>query len=254
MSITDSELFAIHANPAGSLPRALHERIRGEVRFDDGSRALYATDGSNYRQTPIGVVLPRDREDLEEAVRVCHEFGAAITSRGCGTSLAGQCCNTAVIIDTSKYVNQVLEIDAEGRLARVEPGCILDVLRDAAREQGLTFGPDPSTHNHCTLGGMLGNDSCGVHSVMAAFRGPGARTADNTAELEILTYDGVKLRVGPTSDEELSAIIEAGGRKGEIYRKLRDLRDKYATAIRERFPNIPRRVSGYNLPAIATGK
>ena len=236
--------------PGLPLPEAIADRIEGEVRFDPGSLALYATDGSNYRQTPLGVVIPRTKQDLVETIRICHEYGAPITSRGCGTSLAGQCCNTAVIIDNSKYYNQVLDIDAEKRVAKVQPGCILDALRDAAMKQGLTFGPDPSTHSHCTLGGMLGNDSCGVHSVMAAFAGTGARIADNTEELEILTYDGLQMRVGPTSDDELDRIINEGGRRGEIYSKLRSLRDRYADQIRERFPNIPRRVSGYNLPQL----
>ena len=236
--------------PRIPLHHVIRERIAGEVRFDPGSQAMYATDGSNYRQTPIGVVIPRDKRDVIETVRLCQEYSAPITSRGCGTSLAGQCCNTAVIMDHSKYHNQVLEIDAQRRLARVQPGCILDVLRETAMRQGLTFGPDPSTHSHCTLGGMLGNDSCGVHSVMAAFEGTGARVADNTEELEILTYDGLQMRVGPTSEAELERIIAAGGRKGEIYQKLRALRDRYADVIRAKFPNIPRRVSGYNLPQL----
>ncbi len=233
-----------------TLPEALRQSLRGEVRFDDGGRALYATDGSNYRQTPIGVVIPRDKEDVAETVRLCHAYGAPITSRGCGTSLAGQCCNIAVIIDNSKYYNQVLEIDAARRLARVQPGCILDTLRDTAKKQGLTFGPDPATHSHCTLGGMLGNDSCGTHSVMAVEAGTGALVADNTEELEILTYDGVRMKVGPTSEAELEQIIAGGGRRGEIYGRLRTLRDKYADLIRRKFPNIPRRVSGYNLPQL----
>ncbi len=169
---------------AAGLETELRRRVRGEVRFDDGSRALYATDGSNYRQPPIGVVLPRDKEDVIAAVEVARRFAAPITARGCGTSLAGQCCNAAIVIDTSKYFNKVIEIDPERRLARVEPGCILDDLRGAANEHGLTFGPDPATHDHCTLGGMIGNNSCGIHSVMAAFAGTGARTSDNVHELE----------------------------------------------------------------------
>ena len=205
-------------------------------------------DGSNYRQTPIGVVLPKSKEDVVNAIAVARQFGAPITGRGCGTSLAGQCCNVAVILDMSKYFNRVLEIDAAKKLGRVEPGCICDDLRHAAMKDGLIFGPDPATHNHCTLGGMIGNNSCGVHSVMAEFNGPGARTSDNVHELEILTYDGLQMRVGPTSEDELASIIREGGRRGEIYGKMKALRDKYAPLIREKFPNIPRRVSGYNLP------
>jgi FAD/FMN-containing dehydrogenase/Fe-S oxidoreductase len=229
------------------LEAELRSNLRGEVRFDDGSRALYATDGSNYRQTPIGVVLPRSVDDVIAAIAIAHARGAPITGRGCGTSLAGQCCNAAIIIDMSKYLNRVLEIDVEKKLGRVEPGTILDDLRHAAEKRQLTFGPDPATHNHCTLGGMIGNNSCGIHSVMAAFHGNGARTSDNVHELEILTYDGERLRVGATNEDELERIIRGGGRRGEIYRNLRQLRDKYASAIREKFPSIPRRVSGYNL-------
>lgn len=247
-TLTPPGAVSLSQADAWSLPIELRKRIAGEVRFDDGSRALYATDGSNYRQTPIGVVLPKSKADVIAAMEVARSFGAPITGRGCGTSLAGQCCNAAVILDMSKYYNRVLEIDAAKKLGRVEPGCICDDLRHAALKHGLIFGPDPATHNHCTLGGMIGNNSCGVHSVMAQFNGPGALTSDNVHELEILTYDGLHMRVGPTSEEELASIIRAGGRRGEIYQKLRELRDKYAPLIREKFPKIPRRVSGYNLP------
>jgi FAD/FMN-containing dehydrogenase len=122
----------------------------------------------------------------------------------------------SVIIDMSKYFNRVLEIDVQRKLGRVEPGCICDDLRNAAKKHGLIFGPDPATHNHCTLGGMIGNNSYGIHSVMAQFDGPGARTSDNVHELEILTYDGVRMRVGPTGEEELASIIREGERRGEI--------------------------------------
>ena len=223
------------------LPRALARAVSGEVRFDPGTRALYATDASNYRQAPIGVVIPRSIDDVIATMAICRAHGAPFLSRGGGTSLAGQCCNTAVVIDYSKYLNRILEIDPDRRCARVEPGCVLDDLRDAAERHRLTFGPDPSTHDHNTLGGMLGNNSCGVHSVMAG------RTADNVRALEVLTYDGLRLRVGPTSEDELRAIIAAGGRRGAIYAGLDALRRKYADLIRQRYPKIPRRVSGYNL-------
>jgi FAD/FMN-containing dehydrogenase/Fe-S oxidoreductase len=233
---------------ASGLERKLKKRIEGEVRFDSGSRALYATDGSNYRQVPIGVVLPKSVEDILETVALCREFGAPILSRGGGTSLAGQCCNVAVVMDMSKYFNQILEINPAQKYARVRPGLVLDNLRNlASQKHGLTFGPDPATHNHCTLGGMLGNNSCGVHSVLAQFRGGGPRTSDNTLELDVLTYDGTRMRVGQTSDGELANIIAGGGRRGEIYSRLKKLRDVYADLIRARYPDIPRRVSGYNL-------
>jgi FAD/FMN-containing dehydrogenase/Fe-S oxidoreductase len=230
-----------------ALAGALESRLRGEVRFDQGSRALYATDGSNYRQVPIGVVVPRDLDDVIHTVAAAREHGAPILSRGGGTSLAGQCCNVAVVMDFSKYLHRVLEIDPGRRLARVEPGCVLDDLRHAAEAHGLTFGPDPATHTHCTLGGMLGNNSCGAHSLLAAKHGLGLRTSDNTESLVVLTYEGLGLRVGPTPEAELEAIIRGGGPRGEIYRRLRALRDRYADLIRRRMPQLPRRVSGYAL-------
>ena len=236
------------------LARGLARTVRGEVRFDEGSRALYATDASNYRQVPIGVVLPKDRNDVLAAIASCRRFGAPIVSRGGGTSLAGQACNAAVVLDTSRYFHRVIGIDPGKRLARVEPGAVLDDLNLAAAAHGLTFGPDPATHASCTLGGMIGNDSCGVHSVMAAVLGQGPRTADNVRELEVATYDGVVLRVGRTSDEELARAIAEGGRRGEIYAGLAALRDRHAAAIRSRFPDIPRRVSGYNLPSLLPEK
>jgi FAD/FMN-containing dehydrogenase/Fe-S oxidoreductase len=226
---------------ADALASGLRARIEGEVRFDAGSRALYATDGSNYRQVPIGIVIPRTLEDVVETVALCREYGAPVLSRGCGTSLAGQCCNVAVIIDMSKYLNRILALDPENKLARVQPGLILDNLRHAAEEHHLTFAPDPATHTHNTLGGMIGNNSCGVHSVM------GGRTSDNIHEIEILTYEGLRMRVGATSDDELRSIIAEGGRRGETYGKLKSLRDRYAELIRRRYPKIPRRVSGYSL-------
>jgi FAD/FMN-containing dehydrogenase/Fe-S oxidoreductase len=226
---------------AKALEARLKTVLSGEVRFDDGSRALYATDGSNYRQVPIGVVIPRNAEDVEATMALCREYGAPILGRGGGTSLTGGCCNVAVVLDFSKYMNQIVELNPSGKFARVQPGLVLDSLRMAAEEHELTFAPDPSTHNHCCLGGMMGNNSCGIHSIM------GGRTVDNIQELEILTYDGLRMRVGPTSDQEYERIVAAGGRRADIYRRLRDLRDRYGDLIRQRYPNIPRRVSGYSL-------
>ena len=227
---------------AHGLAAELRRHVRGEVRFDDGSRALYATDGSNYRQVPIGVVIPRNVDDIMATVAAARHYGAPVLARGGGTSLAGQCCNVAVVMDLSKYMHRILDLDPAHKRARVQPGVVLDDLRDAAERYHLTFGPDPSTHNHCTLGGMIGNNSCGVHSVMAG------KTDDNIEELEILTYDGTRMRVGETVDDELENEMRAGGRRGEIYRGLKALRDRYADLIRRSYPDIPRRVSGYNLP------
>jgi FAD/FMN-containing dehydrogenase/Fe-S oxidoreductase len=229
------------------LRKQLEAGLEGEVRFRPGDRALYATGGSNYRMIPIGVVIPKSIDDVLATISACREHGAPIFSRGGGTSLAGQIANVAVVIDFSKYLNRTLDIDPTRKLARVQPGLILDHLRDEAEQHGLTYGPDPSTHDHCTLGGMIGNNSCGVHSVMSQFYGPGPLTADQVEELDIVTYRGDRFTVRETPEPELGRIISAGGPQGEIYAKLRDLRDRVGDLVRERYPNIPRRVSGYNL-------
>ncbi|MBI5545236.1 MAG: FAD-binding protein, partial [Deltaproteobacteria bacterium] len=229
------------ARDALALGRELAEVVRGEVRFDDGARGLYATDASNYRQVPIGVVVPRDADDVVAAIAACRRHGAPVLARGGGTSLAGQCCNVAVVLDFSKYMRRIVSVDPANRRAIIEPGVVLDQLRRKAERHHLTFAPDPSTHDHCTLGGMIGNDACGVHSVM------GGKTDDNVEELEVVTYDGLRLRVGGTSEEKLAEILRQGGRRGQIYLRLKELRDRYAEEIRSRYPRIPRRVSGYNL-------
>ena len=223
------------------LEARLRSVVKGEVRFDDGSRAMYATDASNYRQVPICVVVPRDADDVIAAIAACREAGAPIVSRGGGTSLAGETCNAAVVLDFSKYMNRIVEIDFDAKRARVQPGVVNDDLRSRAEQRHLTWAPDPATHNRNTFGGMLGNNSCGMHAQM------GGKSSDNTEELDIVLYDGTRMRVGAASEEELQRIIDAGGRKGEIYGKLRDLRDRYSDQIRAKFPRIPRRVSGFGL-------
>jgi FAD/FMN-containing dehydrogenase/Fe-S oxidoreductase len=223
------------------LEAQLKATVQGEVRFDPGSRALYATDASSYRQVPIGVVLPRTNEDVTATLAACRALGAAVFSRGGGTSIPGQCCNAAVVIDFSKYMNRILDMDFDRKRARVQPGIVLDDVREAAEQRQLTFAPDPATHNRCTIGGMIGNNSCGTHALM------GGKTDDNVESLDILLYDGTRMTVGATSEQELATIIAAGGRKGEIYAGLVRLRDRYAGLVREKFPQIPRRVSGYNL-------
>jgi FAD/FMN-containing dehydrogenase/Fe-S oxidoreductase len=223
------------------LQAALAAAVAGEVRFDAGARAAYASDASNYRQVPIGVVLPRSAEDMAAALAACRAHGAPVLARGGGTSLCGQSVNVAVVIDCSKYMDRVASIDARSRTALVEPGVVCDSLRAAAEVHGLTFGPDPATHSRCTLGGMIGNNSCGAHSVMAG------KTVENIEALEVLTYDGERFWCGPTDDAEFRRILALNNRQSEIYAALRALADKYAALIRAGFPKIKRRVSGYNL-------
>ena len=211
------------------------------VDFSDSGRALYTSDASNYRQIPLGITYPRNVEDIRRITAVCYRLQVPLLMRGAGTSQNGQCVNVAVIIDCSRHLNKVLKVSPSTRSAWVEPGVICDDLKATAALSGLTFGPDPGTHSRCTLGGMIGNNSCGPHSMQAG------KTVENIEELEILTYDGAQFWVGPTSEDELENIIAKGDRKAEIYAQLKAIRDQYCDRIREKYPNIKRRVSGYNL-------
>jgi FAD/FMN-containing dehydrogenase/Fe-S oxidoreductase len=170
---------------------------------------------------------------------ICRRHDAPVLARGGGTGIPGQSVNAAVLFDFSRFMNNIIELDPQSRRARVQPGCILDHLRRAAEQHHLTFGPDPATHDHNTLGGMIGNNSCGVHSVMSG------RTSDYVERLKVLTYDGELMEVGPTPEPELRKMIEGGGRRGDIYRRLVEFRDRYGSLIDQRYPKIPRRVSGY---------
>lgn len=228
----------LYAKIAGDLQK----KIKGEVAFGHDYKALYATDSSNYRQEPIGVVFPKDKEDIFNTVAICRQYAVAILARGGGTSLAGQCCNHGVVLDFSKHYNKILDIDAEHRTARIQTGLVLDDLNRELDRYGLIFGPDPATHNHCTLGGMMGNNSCGIHSVMAQLEGDGARTSDHVEALEVLTYRGEVMEVG--ADD---ATNEAHDSRDMVYNQLRELANTYEKDIREGIPKIPRRVSGYNL-------
>ena len=241
----------------GGLERGLREAVQGEVRFDAATKAMYANDGSNFRQVPIGVVIPRTLEDMVAAHRVCASFGAPVLNRGGGTSLSGETVNYAVVIDNSKYLTGIGDIDPDRRLVTAEPGVINEELNRATGRSGLVFGPDPSSHSRCTIGGNIGNNSCGVHSVQAQLYGPGPRTSDNTHPLEVVTYDGERFWVGNGEESRIEEIVAAGGRKGEIYARLRELRDRYAGAIRAGYPPadvLPRRVSGYNLDELLPEK
>ncbi|MGW7257272.1 FAD-binding and (Fe-S)-binding domain-containing protein [Streptomyces sp. NPDC054834] len=226
------------------LETALRAEVDGEIRFDAGSRGAYATDGSNYRQVPIGVVVPRTVEAGARAVAVCARFDAPVLSRGGGTSLAGQSTNTAVVIDWSKYCDALVSVDPEARTCVVEPGIVLDELNRQLADHKLQFGPKPSTHSHCALGGMIGNNSCGASAQAYG------KTVDNVRRLEILTYDGVRAWVGPTSAAERERITAQGGRLADLYDGLDRIVTEYLADIRRGYPKIPRRVSGYNLDSL----
>jgi len=227
-----------------SLQERLRQAVDGEVRFDLGSRAAYSVDSSNYREVPVAVVAPRSVDDAVAAIAVCASEGAPVVSRGGGTSLGGQTTNSAVVVDWTKYCHHLVSLDVEARTCVVEPGMALDELNRQLAPHGLMYGPKPATHRSCTLGGMIGNNSCG--STAQAY----GKTVDNIVRLEVLTYDGLRMWVGPTSDDEYAQILDEGGRRAGIYRELRRLRDENLSLIRTRYPAIPRRVSGYNLDSL----
>ncbi len=227
--------------PPTRLAAQLTANLRGEVRFDGGTRALYAADASNYRHAPLGVVVPADEDDVATALSICAEHGAPVLARGAGTSLAGQACNEAVVLDTSRRLDAIVELDPDRRLARVQPGVVLDRLRDAAGAHGLTFGPDPATHAWCTLGGMAGNNSCGTHGLTAG------RTSDNVERLRVVTAAGTRLDLGPLDAPGEAAAVAAGGELARIVTGLRRIADHYGQAVRDGFPRLERRVSGFNL-------
>ncbi|WP_371566933.1 FAD-binding and (Fe-S)-binding domain-containing protein [Streptomyces canus] len=208
----------------------LRKVVRGEVGFDVTSRALVTMDASNYRRVPLGVVAPRDADDVAAVLEVCRTHGVPVVPRGGGTSIAGQATGTGVVLDFTRHMHRVLAVDPEMRTAVVQPGLVLDRLQDAAAPHGLRFGPDPSTHSRCTLGGMIGNNSCGSHSVAWG------TTADSVAELDVVTARGQRLRLGQEW---------AGAPTG-----LRELVDGELARLRTGFPELPRRISGYALDAL----
>ncbi|MEU5315446.1 FAD-binding and (Fe-S)-binding domain-containing protein [Streptomyces sp. NPDC021056] len=212
------------------LEAALRKAVQGDVRFDVTSRALTTMDASNYRRVPLGVVAPRDADDVAAVLAVCREHSVPVVARGGGTSIAGQATGTGVVLDFTRHMNRLLSLDPLSRTAVVQPGLVLDRLQDAAAPHGLRFGPDPSTHSRCTLGGMIGNNSCGSHSVAWG------TTADSVRELDVVTARGERARLGQGW---------AGAPEG-----LRELVEGDLARLRTGFPELPRRISGYALDAL----
>ncbi|NIH81523.1 FAD-binding and (Fe-S)-binding domain-containing protein [Amycolatopsis viridis] len=222
-------MTAVAEERVGQFLAELAAALDGEVESGTTARAVYSMDASNYRHVPVAVVFPSTVEDLVATVRLCREFGVPVTARGAGTGIGGQALGEGVVIDYSRHLNRVLEIDPEARTARVQPGVVLDALRAAAAPHGLTFGPDPSTHSRCTIGGMVGNDACGSHSVAWG------RTADNVVALDVLTADGTRLAVGPSLPDDPRVAAS------------KQLALDNLALLRTAFPPLPRRVSGYAL-------
>ena len=226
-----------------ALMEELKRHVSGEVRFDAYSKVLYATDASIYEMEPVGVVIPRTDEDVQAVIETCYRHGVAVLPRGGGTSLAGQCVNHAVVLDFTKHLRHVLEVNAEERWARVQPGITLDELNQHVAAAGLKFGPDPTTSSRATVGGATGNNSCGAHSLLYG------KTVDHVLELSVVLSDGSRARFGPMGRTELESCLTREGLEGNIYRQVRRIVEANQEEIKRRFPDIPRRVSGYNLDA-----
>jgi FAD/FMN-containing dehydrogenase/Fe-S oxidoreductase len=212
-----------------------------DVRSDRVSRALYASDASVYQIVPLMIAFPATAEDVSAAIQVCSRFAVPITARGGGTSQAGQPIGPGVILDCSKHLNRVLEINAGERWVRVEPGCILDELNLALAPHRLLFAPDVSTSNRATIGGMIANNSCGARSVLYG------KTIDHVIELKTVLSDGSLVHLGPLTELQVEAKYAQADREGACYRVIRRLAGEHAEEIDRRFPKILRRVGGYNL-------
>lgn len=243
-STTEDPSETVSVGDATRLYADLRAALRGEVSFSTTERAIFSADASVYRQVPVGVAHPLDEDDVAAALAVCRAHGVPVTMRGAGTSIAGQALGRGIVLDTYRHMNRVLGIDPEERTAWVQPGLVLDRLREQAARHGLTFGPDPSTHSRNTLGGMVGNDSCGSHSVAWG------RTAHNVEELDVLLVDGTRLTVGPTPADQLEALCAREDRVGELYRGLRRIAQDNMALLRTGYPKLQRRVSGYAVDAL----
>src|SRR6266511_1822960 len=223
------------------LEQELRRVVEGDVRFDTYSRLLYSTDASMYQVEPIGVVIPRHTDDVQAVLEVANRWNVPVLPRGGGTSLTGQTVNHAIVLDFSAYLNKVIEVNQEELWARVQPGLIQEELNQHLRSMGLLFGPDTSTANRATLGGMIGNNSGGSHSIAYGL------TIEHVIELTALLADGSRVVFGEVTPETFRAKQRASGLEGQIYREVARIRDQHGPLIRERYPKHWRRVCGYNL-------
>ena len=229
------------------LTEELNQQVSGEVRFDKMSRTLWSTDASIYQIEPVGVVLPKSTEDVIAVLETAKNYGVSVLPRGGGTSLAGQTVGESIVIDFSRYMRKVTEINAEEGWVKTQPGIILDELNKILSPHGVLFSPDPSTSNRGNVGGALGNNSCGAHSVMWG------KTVDNVYDLDVILSDGSQASFGQLTGDALEAKMRMDGLEGEIYRRLFSIGENNREEILKRYPKIQRRVSGYNLDEFVGG-
>ena len=236
----------VRASERRELEQELRRRVSGEVRFDPFSRVLYSTDASIYQMEPVGVVIPHSAADVQATIEVARDNGVPVLPRAGGTSLAGQTVNHAIVMDFSKYLNQVVEVNREENWARVQPGIVLDQLNRELLPHGLMYAPDPTTSSRACVGGGIGNNTCGAHSVIYG------KSLDHIMELDVILSDASATHFRPLDSAELEARLSGAGLESEIYRGVRRLAQDNDAAIRARYPNIMRRVSGYNLDEFLT--
>ncbi len=219
----------------------LKKRIEGDIRFDRYSRLLYSTDASIYQIEPVGVVMPRHKGDVQAVIELANKLDVSVLPRGGGTSLAGQAVGHSIVLDFSKYMQNVLEVNREELWCRVQPGLVQDELNAHVRAMGLQFGPDTSTSNRATIGGMIGNNSSGAHSLTYG------KTLDHVIELTVLLADGSEVVLIDLAPEEVEKRSRADTTEGRAYREVFRLAQQHKNEILARYPKIMRRVSGYNL-------
>ena len=236
-----------NASDTQQLVEELTSHVQGEVRFDKMSRALWSTDASIYQIEPVGVVLPKSNDDVIAVLETAHKYGVSVLPRGGGTSLAGQTVGESIILDFSRYMRDVVEINADEGWVRTQPGIILDELNQILAPHNVLFAPDPSTSSRGNVGGALGNNSCGAHSIMWG------KTVDNVHELDVILSNGDTATFGQLTGDSLEAKMRGSAFEGDIYRSLFEIGEANRDEVLSRYPKIQRRVSGYNLDEFVGG-
>ncbi|MBZ0305500.1 MAG: FAD-binding oxidoreductase, partial [Anaerolineae bacterium] len=219
----------------------LQKQISGDLRTDDYSRMLYSTDASLYQVMPYGVLIPAHEDDLQAAVESAAKYQVPVLARASGSSLAGQAVNQALVIDTTRHLDKILEINPDEKWVRVQPGLVLDALNAALRPMGLQFGPDPASSNRAALGGIISTNATGSHSILYGM------AADHVLEMRVILSDGSIAYFAPLTSEQRSQHEQKGGVEGLIYRQIHRLTETHADTIRAHTPRHWRRCGGYNL-------
>ena len=226
---------------SNAIQEKIENSIEGDLRIDDFTKKIYSTDASMYEIEPIGVLLPKNSEDVKNSIEIAKENNLSILPRGGGTSLAGQTVGRSLILDFSKYMNKIVEINTEESWAIVQPGVVQDHFNDFLSPHGYTFGPNTSTSSRATLGGMIGNNSSGSRSIVYG------KTIDHVMELKGFYANGEQFFFKPLLEKELEEIMKKENHNALVHRKIKEIVDSNKQEIIDRYPKIMRRVSGYNL-------